>query len=86
MHHRLRIEREARGLSLRGAARLADIDPGQLSRVERGTAGMTLNSFLRLSRVLGLKDVAKALAPFVNDRPLEAGPAGMPERQADGKL
>jgi transcriptional regulator with XRE-family HTH domain len=64
----LRIAREARGLSLRCAAQLARMDAGQLSKIERGRAGMTLDSFLRLSRVLGLKDVAKALAPFVQDQ------------------
>ena len=64
---RLRVLREARGLSLRGAARLAQIDVGQLSKLERGIGGVSLDTALRLARVLGLADVEKALRPFQSE-------------------
>jgi transcriptional regulator with XRE-family HTH domain len=63
---RLRILREARGLSLREVARIAGIDVGQLSRLERGGAGASIQTAIRLARVLGLTDAAKALKPFIS--------------------
>jgi transcriptional regulator with XRE-family HTH domain len=64
---KLRIAREARGLSLREAAELAGIDPAQLSRLERGQAGASLNTVLRVAQVLGLRRVREALAPFLGE-------------------
>jgi transcriptional regulator with XRE-family HTH domain len=62
---KLRIVREARGLSLREAAKLARIDPAQLSRLERGLGGLSVNAAMRLARALGLPEVGKVLSPFV---------------------
>ena len=62
---RLRVFREARGLSSRKAAELAGIDPAQLSRLERGQAGASLNTVLRVAQVLGLRRVREALEPFL---------------------
>jgi transcriptional regulator with XRE-family HTH domain len=52
--NRLRALREARGLSLRQVARDAGIDPGTLSKVERGRRGLSLLSALSLAHVLGV--------------------------------
>jgi transcriptional regulator with XRE-family HTH domain len=57
----LRSAREAQGLSLRQIARMAEIDPAQLSRIERGQANPSINSLSRLARVLGLKDLGRLL-------------------------
>ncbi len=66
--NRLRVAREARGLSLRDVAELAGIDAGQLSRIETGKSGLTVEVLLRLARTLGLKDLARVVAPFVESR------------------
>jgi len=56
-----RARRESRGLSLREAARRADIEPSQLSRVERGMANLSVASTLRLARVLGMRGLVRQL-------------------------
>jgi transcriptional regulator with XRE-family HTH domain len=61
----LRIYRESRGLTLRKTAELADIDIAQLSRLEHGQGGISLEAAVRLARVLGMKDVPRVLAPFL---------------------
>jgi len=66
---RLRVLREARGLSLREAAKMAELDPAQLSRVERGLAALSVDGVRRLGRVLGLPDIERALRPFSQVRP-----------------
>ena len=53
--------REARGLGLRETARLASIQPAQLSRVERGMANLSVASMLRLARVLRLRGLVTQL-------------------------
>ena len=63
-----RAIREARGLSLREAARQAQIDPAHLSKVERGIEGLSIDALARLARVLGLSDLAGALAAHVPSR------------------
>ena len=73
----LRTVREAQGLGLRETARLAGIDPGQLSRIERGQAPLPVATLARLAPVLGLTQLAQVLRPFAllerskacNDRP-----------------
>ena len=60
----LRSVREAHGLSLRETARRANIDPAQLSRVERGLGGLSLAALARLARVLNLKDLTRLLRPY----------------------
>jgi len=49
-----RLTRRAEGLSLRCAARAAEIDPALLSRFERGQAGLSVGSLARLASVLGM--------------------------------
>ncbi len=63
----LRTVREAQGLGLRETARRASLDPGQLSRVERGLQGLSVDSLARLAGVIGLKDLAKLLGPYTRD-------------------
>lgn len=66
---RLRAARELQGHSLRATARAADIDPGQLSLIERGRRRPSVDQLLRLARVLELRDVVKVLELFVEERP-----------------
>jgi transcriptional regulator with XRE-family HTH domain len=56
--------REANGLSLRETARRAEIDPAHLLRVERGEAGLSIDSLQRLARVLGPVELANMLNPY----------------------
>jgi transcriptional regulator with XRE-family HTH domain len=58
--------REANGLSLRETARRADMDPAHLLRVERGDAGLSIDSLQRLAHVLGPAELAKLLNPYVD--------------------
>lgn len=58
---RLRAVREAHGLSLRHVARMAGVDPGYLSRVERGLQRPSLPLLLGVCRALGLKDTVAAI-------------------------
>lgn len=60
----LRTVREAQGLSLREAARRAQLDPGHLSRVERGEASLSIEALARLARVLGLGELARLLSQY----------------------
>lgn len=57
----LRAVREAQGFSLRDTAARAEIDPGHLSRVERGDASLSLAALHRLALVLGLTELARHL-------------------------
>ncbi|MFJ9628053.1 helix-turn-helix domain-containing protein [Streptomyces sp. NPDC101175] len=62
----LRAAREAKGLSLRAAARSSGIDPGHLSKVERGEKQLSIEALYRLATVVNLDDLAaqlKALLP-----------------------
>jgi transcriptional regulator with XRE-family HTH domain len=63
----LRDVRTAKGLGLNEVARLADIDPAHLSRVERGEARLSLESLARLAHVLELRELAKLLTPYTRD-------------------
>ena len=58
--------REANGLSLRETARRADMDPAHLLRVERGEAGLSIDSLQRLAYVLGPEQLATLLNPYVD--------------------
>lgn len=60
-----RAIRAARGWSLREAARRSEMDPGHLSKVERGQAGVSLDQLKRLADVFGLTELSKLLAPYV---------------------
>lgn len=61
----LRAVREAQGMTLKETAHRAKIDPAHLSRVERGTRGLSLGSMARLAGVLGLRDLEKLLRVHV---------------------
>jgi transcriptional regulator with XRE-family HTH domain len=50
---RLRHLRRQRGLSVAKLARLADVDQGQLSKAERGLAGLGDDARIRLAHALG---------------------------------
>ena len=63
----LREVRIAQGRGLKEVARLADIDPAHLSRVERGEARLSIESLARLARVLELRELARLLAPYADD-------------------
>lgn len=62
----IRALREANGLSLRETARQASMDPAHLLRVERGEAGLSIDSLQRLTRVLGPTQLEKLLNPYVD--------------------
>ncbi len=92
----LRIVRQAQGLSLRKAADRAGLDPGHLSRVERGQGGLSLDSLARLASVLGLRDLERLLSPYRANSPLRGRRTArhhddpddllVVERQADGEV
>jgi hypothetical protein len=63
----LRGARIARGLGLNETARLAEIDPGHLSRAERGEVRLSLDALVRLARVLELRELAKLVAPYTRE-------------------
>ncbi|MEV5943682.1 helix-turn-helix transcriptional regulator [Streptomyces sp. NPDC051994] len=64
----LRATRLAKGLTLRSVARQADIDPGLLSKVERGQRGLSIESLHRLALALEMSDLASSLAPYLHER------------------
>ena len=61
----LRSVRTAQGIGLRELARRIQIDPQQLSLIERGKAGVTVDRLYTIAKELGLSELAKRLAPFV---------------------
>ncbi len=63
----LRAVRQAHGLGLREVASRAEIDAAQLSRVERGQSGLSVESLLRLARVLSLRELEKLITPYARD-------------------
>lgn len=64
----LRVAREALGLSLRAAARHSGIDPGHLSKVERGEKQLSIDSLYRLAITLELSELVRLLKPYINDQ------------------
>ncbi|MFJ2004779.1 helix-turn-helix transcriptional regulator [Streptomyces chartreusis] len=62
----LRAARLAKNLSLRAVAQLADVDPGHLSKVERGESQLSVESLYRLAVVLEFDDLVEQLAPCIN--------------------
>ncbi len=61
-----RSHRESLGLGLREAARRAELDPGYLSRIERGLRKPSLTTMVRLAAVLGMRDLARLLEPYLS--------------------
>jgi transcriptional regulator with XRE-family HTH domain len=56
-------------MSLRQVAANAKLDPGHLSRVERGEATLSIESLTRLAGVLGLRELEGLLEPYaIRDR------------------
>jgi Helix-turn-helix len=76
--HHLRAVRQAQGRSLRDVASQAGIDIAHLSRVERGEKSLSVAGLYRLARVLGLRELAKQLEPYV--------PAGTGQRTSRDPL
>ncbi|MFE8962125.1 helix-turn-helix domain-containing protein [Streptomyces iakyrus] len=70
----LRAVRTARGLGLRTVAARAGIDPGHLSKVERGEKQLSLESLYRLAVVLDLRELAGFLRPYIPERDVVAAP------------
>lgn len=61
----LRVAREAKGLSLRATAQLSGIDPGHLSKVERGEKQLSIEALYRLAVVVDLDELAAQLKPIL---------------------
>lgn len=61
----LRAVRVARGMSLRAVAQRSRIDPGYLSKVERGEKQLSIESLYRLANVLDLRELAQLLKPYI---------------------
>ncbi|MFD5297187.1 helix-turn-helix domain-containing protein [Streptomyces mutabilis] len=61
----LRTAREAKGMSLRAAARQSGIDPGHLSKVERGEKQLSIEALYRLAVVVDLDELAAQLRPLL---------------------
>ena len=61
----LRSAREAKGLSLRVTAQMSEIDPGHLSKVERGEKQLSIEALYRLAVVVGLDELAAQLKPLL---------------------
>ena len=61
----LRVAREAKGMSLRAAAHLSGIDPGHLSKVERGEKQLSIEALYRLAVVVDLDELASHLKPLL---------------------
>jgi transcriptional regulator with XRE-family HTH domain len=65
----LREYREAKNLTLREVARRADVDPGQLSRLERGMETPTIPTLRKIAKGLELWDLDRLLKPYEAARP-----------------
>lgn len=61
----LRAAREAKGMSLRATAQLSGIDPGHLSKVERGEKQLSIEALYRLATVVDLDELASQLKPLL---------------------
>ncbi|MFI9552626.1 helix-turn-helix domain-containing protein [Nonomuraea endophytica] len=61
----LRCARKGLGLSLRTTATRASIDPGHLSRVERGEKSLSVEALHRLAVVLELDELVAQLHPYL---------------------
>lgn len=64
---RLRDARHALGQPASVVAVAAGIDPGTLSRIERGVVRPSLDVLYRLACVLDLDDLTTALGPYVGE-------------------
>jgi len=64
----LRDVRLSQGRSLRDVADAAGVDYAHLSKVERGQHALSVDTLYRLARALGLRELAKLLAPYTRER------------------
>lgn len=64
----LRAVRMARGLTLRSTAQRSGIDPGHLSKVERGEKQLSIEALYRVAVVLDLRELATLLKPFLSNK------------------
>lgn len=64
----LRAVRTARGLTLRTVAQRSGIDPGHLSKVERGEKQLSVEALHRLAVVLELRELASLLSSYVPEQ------------------
>lgn len=64
----LRAVRVAKGLTLRAVAQRSGVDPGHLSKVERGEKQLSIESLYRLANVLELRELAQLLKPYISGR------------------
>ncbi|MEV5506280.1 helix-turn-helix domain-containing protein [Streptomyces orinoci] len=64
----LRAVRVARGMTLRTVAQRSGIDPGHLSKVERGEKQLSVESLHRVAVVLELNELATLLEPYIAER------------------
>ena len=67
----LRAVRRAQGLSLSEVAERSGVDIGHLSRIERGQAGLSIDTLARLAKVLGLHELERMLEQY--QRPPNGG-------------
>ena len=72
----LRAVRLAQGLGLRETARRVGMNHAQLSRIERGQEGLSLDTLARLAKVLELRDLSRELALYTLTTPEMRVPAG----------
>ncbi|MEU3292987.1 helix-turn-helix transcriptional regulator [Streptomyces longwoodensis] len=68
----LRAVRIARGWTLRQVATRSGINPGHLSKVERGEKQLSIESLYRLATVLGMRELTTLLKPYVPARQIAA--------------
>lgn len=64
----LRAVRVSRGWTLRQVARESGINPGHLSKVERGEKQLSIESLYRLAVVLELRELSQLLKPYLPGR------------------
>lgn len=64
----LRAVRAAKGLTLRTVAQRSGIDPGHLSKVERGEKQLSIDSLYRLAQALDLHELAQLLRPYIAEQ------------------
>ena len=64
----IRAVRTAKGLTLRTVAQRSGIDPGHLSKVERGEKHLSIESLYRLAVVLELRELSQLLKPYISER------------------
>jgi transcriptional regulator with XRE-family HTH domain len=73
---RVRAERQARDLTVLELSRRADVDPGNLSRFERGLQGASDDFRISLARGLGMEVAELFPYPEIKERPCpSAAPA-----------